>query len=193
MIFADIVSFSRLSSYLDKEIVLNIIYEFINRCKEIIFKYGAVYDKAIGDCVVALVGPPFYTNDSLKNSLIGIKICQEMVKACDYMNEQFQKELFFNNEQFVIGISVGLNTGKVIVGEVGPPGTVDFTALGHEMNLAARIQAHAVKNQILVSQNIFDLVENSGKNKSKLGFYLKEQTPFKPKNMAPENVYSVES
>ena len=189
MVHADLVGFSEICTNIDAMIISNIIYDFIFLGRKVFAKFGGIFDKSVGDCIIALVGPPLYKQIPYENTLNGLKISHELIGMCRNLNEKYRDKLFVNGKKFELNLSVGINTGNVVVGDMGPNGVGGFTALGHEMNLAARVVEYAQPGQILTSQNSYKIIQGSGKSPSEVGFSLTPAGGFKPKNMPKEKVY----
>ena len=84
-----------------------------------------------------------------------IKMALEMQRRINELNE----EGFFYGD-FPLSIGIGINTGYVTVGNVGPENRQDYTVIGRHVNLAARLEQEAKPGQILISQRTFKLVKS---------------------------------
>ena len=93
---------------------------------------GACIDKYIGDAVVALFGAPVHYDDHALRACQGALAVQ---KAIGKLREEFRKEGLPD-----VYTRIGLNTGTMMVGNIGSAQLLDYTAIGDEMNLAARLE-----------------------------------------------------
>ena len=96
----------------------------------VIVKHNGTIDKYIGDAVMAFWGAPLYNEDH------AVSCCRAAVE-CLVELEELRKEW---PEKFRegLGIRIGLNTGRVIVGNIGSSSRLNYTVLGDPVNLAAR-------------------------------------------------------
>lgn len=173
MLYADLVGFSTMCKDLlnDPQDALLVVNEWSAHMQELVFKerrgVKGIWDKMVGDCVVALVGPQYDASPETLSMNV-VELGREMIEVTRKLHEHLPVL-----KGHMLDLRVGLNFGKVIAGELGPKVSRDFTALGHEMNLAARIQSAAVPGEVLVSGRIREITkdqinyENSRKVKVK--------------------------
>ena len=115
----------------------------------VIVRNGGLVDKFMGDAIMALFGVSSDADDGVDAALscaIGMQL------AMDEVNRQNAIE---GIEPLYMGI--GINTGAVFVGYRGSELHREFTAIGDEVNLASRIEAHSLRGQILISENTWRL------------------------------------
>jgi class 3 adenylate cyclase len=192
MVYADIVGFSKMCSYIERELILDLINLFISKSKDIIFKNHGVFDKAIGDCIVSLIGPPFYNDSSKQNVINAINIGLGISKLFKELNDEPMLKNLNNKEP--LSVSVGINMGQVLVGGYGMidnvHGIVDYTAIGHEMNLAARVQSCAKGDEVLITQAVLDVIDKEI-NVDKAIFKTEVAGIYEIKNMGKVNLFRV--
>ncbi|UCE05315.1 MAG: adenylate/guanylate cyclase domain-containing protein [bacterium] len=132
VLFSDIRSFTTYSEKYQPEIVVQRLSEYLTGMVDVIFKHGGTLDKFVGDEIMALYGAPYYFANHAERA------CQtalDMVGALRRLQKNWsEKEV----EYFQIGI--GINTGKVIVGNLGSIQLFDYTVIGDEVNLGARLE-----------------------------------------------------
>ncbi len=152
ILFSDLRGFTKMTENVGAEAVVAILNDYFSRMVDIIFATGGTLDKFIGDAIMAIWGLPIgHVEDSLRS-----------VKASLLM----QREMFyFNIYQRAIGRSllkmgIGINTGSVVVGNMGSPKRMEYTVIGPPVNLASRVETLTSRNQILISDNIFAEVKN---------------------------------
>lgn len=134
VLFADLAGFTALSERLSPEEVSAILEGYFTHAVEAIFEEGGTLDKFIGDCVMAFFGAPVAQPDHAKRAVrAAIKILREL----DAWNEARVAK-----DQPTLSMRIAINTGPVVVGDVGSNKRVDYTVLGNAVNVAARLEAY---------------------------------------------------
>lgn len=130
--FIDMVGFTTISEELGPKLV-PYLGKYLSCMSDVIVKNGGTIDKYIGDAVMAFWGAPLYNEDH------AVACCRAAVE-CVVELEELRKEW---PEKFRdgLGIRIGLNTGRVIVGNIGSSSRLNYTVLGDPVNLAARLES----------------------------------------------------
>nr|WP_090273629.1 adenylate/guanylate cyclase domain-containing protein [Mycolicibacterium komanii]CRL66508.1 adenylyl cyclase class-3/4/guanylyl cyclase [Mycolicibacterium komanii] len=151
VLFSDVVGSMKLASTLDPERLREIMNELFNRAAAVVQRYQGTVDKFTGDGLMALFGAPRALEDHALRACIAALEIQSVtrcladeVRRCDGVDLQ---------------IRVGLNSGEVIAGEIGV-GPGRYTAVGHPVGMAQRMEAAAPAGGVLCSKSTADLVEN---------------------------------
>lgn len=153
--FSDIKGFSTFSEKLkdDPKKLMRLLNRYLSTVTPQLTQHGACIDKYIGDAVVALFGAPVEYRD---HALRACKGALGVQKAIAGLREELRKEGLPD-----VYTRVGLNTGEMLVGNIGSEQLLDFTAIGDEMNLAARLEG-ANKNYgtlIMMGEKTYDAVK----------------------------------
>ncbi len=152
VMFADVSNFTSICDKLDPEEVTILMDELFRRFGEIIYKYEGYIDKYIGDSVMALFGAPVsHENDALRSVLCAM----ELMKEVELFNEAKTRE--FPEDFPGFQLSIGINFGEVIAGEVGSHFKFQYTVMGDVVNFAERLQSQAPPGEIYVSKSIYEL------------------------------------
>lgn len=169
LLFSDIRNFTSISEKTDPEKVASLLNEYFTQQVEIIFKYGGTLDKFIGDAIMAFWGAPY--QQKAGNDL-AIQAALEMIEVAKKLN---------------LDIGIGIHYGEAIVGLIGSPQRLEYTAIGDNVNLASRIEGLTKGvSSILLSQDVINEVEDKKK------FKFKECGDFKVKGRNSEvKLYSV--
>jgi class 3 adenylate cyclase len=131
-LFADISGFTPASEQISPEQVADLVNNCFKVLVDIICRYEGSINRFIGDCVLAFFGAPIaHENDPERAIRAALEMCEEITKL--------------NRD-----ISVGINTGMMYVGTIGTDLYMEYTAEGHAVNLAKRLQETAEPGQILV-------------------------------------------
>ena len=126
-----------------------ILNDFFSRMTDILFKYDGTLDKYIGDGLMAVFGAPMEKEDDAER---GIRAAQEMIQALAAMMAGMPEERKFT-------IRIGINTGKVVAGNIGSPRRMDYTVIGDAVNTASRLESIAQPNQILIGEETYKRVQ----------------------------------
>lgn len=149
ILYVDIAGFTRLSEQVLKtpSAVAALVEAWSHDAVDIVWKYGGVFDKMVGDCIIALFGPPFYDMpeaERLARALQCAKEIGEMTRALP------TREEFRHLAEVGVDVSTGVNLAPLFVGTFGP--NANFTGFSSGMNNTARLQGCAGKGEILVME-----------------------------------------
>jgi adenylate cyclase len=154
VLFSDIRGFTTISEGLSPEEVHRLINEYLTAMTDIVFKHGGTLDKYMGDAIMAIYGAPVDQPDHAQ------KACDtalEMMQALSGLNAGWAKE-----GRPVIDIGIGINTGMMMVGNMGSEQRFEYTVLGDAVNLGSRLEGanKSYKTHILISEFTYDKVKN---------------------------------
>ncbi|HNN02965.1 MAG TPA: adenylate/guanylate cyclase domain-containing protein [Leptospiraceae bacterium] len=142
--FIDIVGFSTLAETLEPHQTVNVLNLFFGRVHKTIARYKGDIDKYLGDAVLSV----FFNAEAC------VRCCTELLLSdLPVINGQLRK-LFPNISD--LGVHIGINSGWVILGEVGAAERKEFTVIGDDVNTAARIQSLTPPNEIWISGQTMD-------------------------------------
>jgi len=147
LLFIDLRGFTRVSEKLDPTQVLEMVNGYLQQMTTCVVRYGGMVDKYVGDEVMALFGAPVPTPD---HTLRAIRCAIEM---CRTHHRWRQERLAAGLPAPAVG--VGVSSGEVVVGNVGSAERTSYTALGHTVNLAARLCGKAGEMEILIDQETY--------------------------------------
>ncbi len=171
--FIDIVEFTRISETEAPDVVVRLLNKYFDiMVKEIINQKGIV-DKFMGDCIMAVFKGEYHLDRAIETC---IAIRETLEKA-----QQEEGE-----ELFKFRISTGINSGEMVSGNIGSSTLkrLDYTVIGDVVNVAARLQATASVNQILITASNYEKIKES--------FQCKEVGLIHLKNKkGPMQVYEV--
>ncbi len=149
VLFADISGFTSLSERLDSEVITNIMNGCLKMMADVVLKYEGYIDKFIGDCIMAIFGAPVtHENDPE----LAVRAALDMLKAMPKYNESLTVAL-----DKPLTLHIGINTGVVIAGGMGPDEKMAYTVMGDTVNLASRLESIAGDGQIFVSRYTYNL------------------------------------
>ena len=151
VLFADLRGFTTVCSRLSPDDVKQMINEFLTAAIDVIDLHGATVDKIVGDEVMALFGAPIRYED---HALRALEVAIELQKTHKRVINRWE-----SRGLQAPPLGVGINSGDMVVGNIGCNTRVDYTVLGHNVNLAARLCSHAGGGEILVSMQTVEAVK----------------------------------
>ena len=161
VMFADIVGFSTLSEKCEPQYIAVLLNDFFAEMSEIIFQNEGTLDKFIGDAIMAVFGAPYPQKD---HAFRCVKTALQVIEQLSVFNKE-------RAHREPIEIRIGINSGKVVAGDIGSPKRIEYTVLGNTVNIASRLESLVAKpSQIVISEDTFRRVSDQFKTKS-LGEY----------------------
>ena len=132
ILFSDVRGFTSISESLDPRQLSMLMNEFLTPLSRVVYKHRGTIDKYMGDCIMAFWGAPLADKDHARNAILSGIEMQETLKA---LQPRFKERGWPE-----IQVGVGINTGRVIVGNMGSEIRVAYTVMGDEVNLASRLE-----------------------------------------------------
>lgn len=130
--FSDVRGFTTISETLSPEALSSLLNEYFTPMTNIILESGGLLDKYIGDAIMAVWGAPLPCDDHADRALEG---SLKMLDALDVLREGWRARGLP-----LIDIGCGVNTGHMVVGNMGSDQRFDYTVLGDSVNLGARLE-----------------------------------------------------
>jgi adenylate cyclase len=137
ILFADIVGFTARCETLPPEDVAAFLNQFFSLAADVIFKHGGTLDKFIGDAVMAFFGAPLPQDDHATRA---VQSAYELLTALELWNAE--REAAGDDR---IDVRIAVNSGPVVVGDIGSASRVDYTVLGNTVNVTARLEEHVAE------------------------------------------------
>jgi adenylate cyclase len=137
VLFADIRNFTTISEKLNPHQVVEMLNHYLSQACESIVAQGGTVDKFIGDAVMAVFGAPVpYPDHARRAVLAALDMAARAQELGAWMKRHFPGE-----ELPAFAIGIGLNTGEAIIGNIGSPKRLEFTAIGDTVNVASRLES----------------------------------------------------
>jgi adenylate cyclase len=156
VLFSDIRGFTSFSEKLQPEEVVSLLNEYLGAMTEIVFEHEGTLDKFVGDAIVALWGAPIGQPDHAER---GVRCALAMIDRLKKLQDKWKAE-----GKHVIDIGIGINTGEMVVGNIGAPGKkMDYTVIGDNVNLGARLEGltRQYNNHIIISEYTYAKVKDA--------------------------------
>ncbi|MCR4728301.1 MAG: adenylate/guanylate cyclase domain-containing protein [Lachnospiraceae bacterium] len=152
VLFVDIRGFTPLSESLQPEQVVAILNEYLALTTKSILNNHGTLDKFIGDATMAVFNAPFDQEDYIYSAVCA---AWDIKQGSQELGERLYKQ--FNK---TVGFGVGVNCGPAVVGNIGCEFRMDYTAIGDTVNTAARLEANAKAEEILISEYVYEKLKD---------------------------------
>jgi len=175
ILYVDIAGFTRISETILKtpSKVAELVETWSRDAVELVWEHGGVFDKMVGDCVIALFGPPFYDEPAGDRLTRAIR-CADAIRTMT--NKVPERVAFEVLKDSGLSVSTGVNLAPLFVGQFGP--NSNFTGFSSGMNNTARLQGCASKDEILVMEEAVSALPDGH------GFSFSELRAMAVKNVA---------
>jgi len=150
--YSDIRGFTAMSERMSAEAIYDQLNEYFEAMCAVIFKYGGYVDKFIGDCIMVAFSAPVQTPDDARKA---VEAALEQQRVIGELGERWRKE---GKEPFTVGM--GINTGRVVMGNLGASSRMNYTVIGDDVNIAARLYNVALGGQIIISESTYEEVKD---------------------------------
>jgi adenylate cyclase len=171
VLFSDIRGFTTISEKLTPEALVEHLNVYLQAMTDLVFQYNGTLDKYVGDEIMAFWGAPVEMDDHALNAC---KCALDQIESLRKMNEKWKAE-----GKPELNIGIGINTGDMVVGNMGSASRMDYTLMGDNVNLGARLEGtnKVYSTCIIISENTYehvkdnvvvrelDLIRVKGKNK----------------------------
>ncbi|MCH9805952.1 adenylate/guanylate cyclase domain-containing protein [bacterium] len=151
--FSDLKNFTQITDDLEPEDLSDLLNDYLTEMAGIALEYGATIDKFIGDAMLMFFGDP-----ETKGAEEDAAACVAMAIAMQRRMSELQRTWRSRGIQQPLRMRIGINTGYCNVGNFGSADRMDYTIIGGEVNLAARLEEHADPDGILLSYETYALV-----------------------------------
>ncbi|MEE9289195.1 MAG: adenylate/guanylate cyclase domain-containing protein, partial [Bacteroidota bacterium] len=153
VLFSDIAGFTTISESMTPEQLVTFLNEYLSAMTEIIFHYHGTLDKYEGDAIMAFWGAPIHEDN---HPLLCCQTAVEMQKRLAVLREKWKQE-----DKPHLEVRIGINTGDMVVGNMGGVGRFDYTVMGDSVNLGSRLEGANKQYHtfIMISERTHELVK----------------------------------
>lgn len=152
-LFSDVRGFTSMSEKMTPEEVVEVLNIYLNLQAKIIHHRGGIVDKYVGDEVMAI----FEGRGQETNAVRAAIEIQHFCKALNWSREKLEKKQMF--------VGIGLHSGEVVMGNMGSEQQMNYTVIGDNINLAARLCSAASAGQVVISKVCADAIGKEAKLK----------------------------
>ena len=153
VLFSDIEGFTTISEQMESQKLVSLLNEYLSAMTEIVLRNDGTLDKFEGDAIVAFWGAPIPQEDhALRACLCAVQMQDALVEI---------RRLWKEQNKPLVNVRIGINTGEMVVGNMGGVGKFDYTVIGDSVNLASRLEGanKQYRTGILVSERTYELVK----------------------------------
>jgi adenylate cyclase len=154
VLFSDIRGFTTVSEKLSPEELVHLLNEYLTAMTDIVFQYDGLLDKYMGDAIMAVYGAPL---DQPDHPARACRTALDMLKALKGLQKKWAEE-----GRPVLNIGVGINSGEMVVGNMGSQMRFDYTVMGDSVNLGSRLEGinKEYGTNIVISEYTYDAVKD---------------------------------
>lgn len=154
VLFSDIRGFTTVSEKLSPEELVHLLNEYLTAMTGVVFKYDGLLDKYMGDAIMAVFGAPLPQNDH------PVSACNSALGMMDELKKLQKKWL--DEKRPVLDIGIGLNSGEMVVGNMGSDMRFDYTVMGDNVNLGSRLEGinKEYGTNIIISEYTYNEVKD---------------------------------
>ena len=152
VLFSDIRGFTTLSENMTPQELVNHLNEYLTAMTDLIFEYGGTLDKYVGDEVMCFWGAPVPQQE---HAVLACKCALRQMEVLGELNAKWPPAKRIN-------IGIGLNSGIMTVGNMGSPGRMNYTLMGDNVNLGARLEGTNKEygTNIIISEFTYGVVKD---------------------------------
>ncbi len=153
VVMSDLRGFTSLSETRDPEDMVRLLNRYLERMSKVIVEYDGMIDEFIGDAILTVFGVPEEHDD---DPLRAVACALAMQNALVELNNELTHEGYP-----VLEMGIGINTGSVIVGNIGSEIRAKYGIVGATVNMASRIESNTVGGEVLMGESTYRLVKEA--------------------------------
>lgn len=165
ILMSDLRNFTGMSERMAPGLVVAVLNRYLARMVDIILHYGGTVDEIIGDAILVFFGAPLPMENAPEKA---IACALAMQKAMEEFNEESRR---LGQPELYMGIAI--NTGEVVVGNIGSHRRMKYSAVGSPVNQTARIESFTVPGQVLISGSTLSEVRDIARVDGRLRVKMK--------------------
>lgn len=151
--FSDVAGFTTISENMSPEALVKLLNQYLTEMTNIIFKYDGMLDKYEGDAIMAVFGAPISHGDhAYKCCAAALEMQETLVQLREMWGKQGKPKLYAR---------CGINTGQMVVGNMGSETRFDYTVMGDSVNLGARLEPANKEygTMIMIGENTYEMAK----------------------------------
>jgi class 3 adenylate cyclase len=152
VLMSDLRGFTGISESENPEVMVRLLNRYLEKMSQIILKYDGMIDEFIGDAILAVFGVPEPRKD---DPMRGVACAIAMQNELRKLNSEIRPD---GSPSLEMGI--GINTGRVIVGNIGSEMRLKYGIVGTTVNVASRIESNATGGQVLIGEATYQIIKD---------------------------------
>jgi len=155
VLFSDIRGFTTVSEKLTPEELVHLLNEYLTAMTDVVFRYDGLLDKYMGDAIMAVFGAPLDQPDHPERACM---TAMEMMEELKKLQKKWTDE-----GRPVLDIGIGINSGDMVVGNMGSEMRFDYTVMGDSVNLGSRLEGinKEYGTNIVISEFTYESVKDT--------------------------------
>lgn len=152
--FSDVAGFTTIAEQLTPEALVRLLNDYLTEMTNIVFKHDGMLDKYEGDAIMAVFGAPIsHGNHAYKACAAAVEMQEQLVKLRDLWSRQGRPQLHAR---------CGLNSGLMVVGNMGSENRFDYTVMGDAVNLGARLESanKQYRTNMMIGENTYNAAKD---------------------------------
>lgn len=149
VLFVDIVGFTSRSETMTPQAIAELLNDFYTYITDTAPLFKGTIDKYIGDCAMVVFGIPESDEDHVYHAIAYAVFLQRLVEAINYRR--------MSRGEFPVHFRIGVNSGEMLAGNMGSRRRMQYTVVGDSVNLASRLSTAASADQILITEETYQL------------------------------------
>jgi adenylate cyclase len=145
ILMTDLRGFTPLCETLEPTQVVTLLNNYLAAMTEVLVRHGGTIDEFIGDAILAVFGAPILYDDDARRAIACAVEMQEAMAGVNAKNEELGLPR--------VEMGIGLNTGEVVVGNIGSDRRAKYGVVGRHVNLSSRIESYTIGGQILAAES----------------------------------------
>jgi adenylate cyclase len=186
VLFSDIRGFTSLAETLAPEELVRLLNVYLTQMTDKVFRHDGLLDKYIGDAIMAVYGAPIHRAD---HAVLACRTALDMMQALRELRAAWKRD-----RQPVLDIGIGINTGPMIVGNMGSQTRFDYTVIGDAVNLGSRIESlnKVYGTHVLLSEFTYQQVRDGFTNLREVDVtrIRGREAPVRLYELIPEGTYA---
>lgn len=152
VLVSDLRGFSPMSEKYSPQVVVDVLNTYLEEMIDIIHQHEGYINEILGDGILVIFGAP---KDIGNSALKAVQCARAMQKGLVKVNDKLKGKGLPSLE-----MGIGINSGNLIVGNIGSKRRMKYGVVGENINIAARIESLTIANQILISEALYECIAN---------------------------------
>ncbi len=158
ILFSDIRGFTSISEAMDAHNLVKLLNDYFTPMTEAVLTHKGMLDKYIGDAVMAFFNAPVSVKEHPKEACLA---ALTMIEKLDKLNKQLAKDPKIPKNILPLKIGIGINTAKVVVGNIGSQNRFNYTVMGDGVNISSRVEGITKEYgvSILITESTYEALD----------------------------------
>jgi len=148
VLFTDIRGFTAYSEHKEPEEIVEQLNQYFEITTQAIIDHNGYVDKFIGDAVLGVFGVPVFSESHAVQAVRAALSIQQKLQAAGQQGDN----------PLLTSVGIGINSGIVVSGNIGSTGKMEYTVIGDNVNVGARLNGLAAAGETIISKNTLELV-----------------------------------